>query len=398
MLNGKMLTVSGFLFCSSRSDIVFFVCFVLVAVKYTDIDYVVFTDAARFVSNGGSPYERSTYRYTPLLAYLLVGNVRVHAVLGKLLFVVCDLVIGVLLHVLARTNGESKVVTPTVCSALWLLNPIVIAVSTRGNAESVIGVLVLLSLWLLQTRRIVLGSIVYGLAVHFKIYPVIYSFALLLWLGDGTLSLRLRARQIKFALVSGLTFVALTGAMYHLYGLEFLDETYLYHVYRSDNRHNFSVYFYQLYLQPHAATVPLGGFVKFAAFLPQLAILVVLTLRTFRHIALCLFVQTLTFVAFNKVCTVQYFIWYFPLFALIAPNLTSLGTVRSLVLLAMWYGAQLFWLMFAYRLEFLGQNTFLHIWFAGLVFFVSNITIAVTVLLSYTTSPSVDKSSKKKNN
>lgn|SRR5579883_2362391 len=92
----------------------------------------------------------------------------------------------------------------------------------------------------------------------------------------------------------------------HRYGWEFLEEGYLYHIVRKDNRHNFSVYFYYMYLTSLDSSQDLfSKLIGFLAFIPQILILVAFTHKFYKDIAMCMFLQTITFVAFNKVCTVQ---------------------------------------------------------------------------------------------
>jgi len=170
-------------------------------VKYTDIDYLVFTDASRFMSKGQSPYDRETYRYTPVLAWLLLPTAWVtgssfwDAVWfssGKVLFAVADLVAGWLLERLLTMGGRDARAmdgpTARKYAAIWLLNPMVATISTRGSSEGLLGVLVTGLLWAVMARRITLAAILLGFGVHFKIYPFIYAPAIVWWMDRERMS------------------------------------------------------------------------------------------------------------------------------------------------------------------------------------------------------------------
>ena len=154
------------------------------AFKYTDIDYYVFTDAARFVSQGRSPYDRDTYRYTPLLAWLLLPTTwsRTWFSFGKVLFAVADVVAGYLILVILRKTYGMTTERATRFAAIWLVNPMVATISTRGSSEGLLGVLAVALLWAVTQRRTVLAGCILGFSVHFKIYPFIYAPAIVWWM------------------------------------------------------------------------------------------------------------------------------------------------------------------------------------------------------------------------
>ncbi|KAK1945849.1 GPI mannosyltransferase 1 [Phytophthora citrophthora] len=284
---------------------------------------------------------------------------------------------------------------------VWLFHPFSVNISTRGNADSIVVLLVMLSLLLIMQKKLVLSALAYGAAVHFKIYPIIYALAFLVFLnGDYRaantkglsssscfwvrLASQLNRDRLVFGIVSGGLFIFLAAGFYHLYGFQFLYETYLYHFTRTDNRHNFSVYFYDLYLRYNT---PSGFGVGLLAFLPQLTSLVAISFAYGRDLPFALFALTMVFVIFNKVCTAQYFLWYTAFLPLIFPLTSVKLKWQGLGMILAWLGGELHWLYWAYQLEMQGVNTFFPLWMAGLAFFSVNVGILATLMQHHSFTP-----------
>ncbi|XP_076642058.1 GPI alpha-1,4-mannosyltransferase I, catalytic subunit-like [Halictus rubicundus] len=347
-------------------------------VPYTDIDYKVFTDAARHMVAGRSPFERDTYRYTPLLALLLTPNIFLHENFGKILFSFVDVLIAVLIKRILSSQSCNEKVKHN-CSLIWLYNPFTIIISTRGNADSVAVLLVMLTLDLFLQDKYMLAGLLHGLSIHFRLYPIVFSLPMYLSLNNKNLMPNKNQWKLVSSCVSFM--ILLTIVNYYFYGYKFLYESFIYHVVRKDTRHNFSVYFYMLYLSAnHLPSI----IQKMFTFLPQFILLLTLsyTYSKKSELPFAMFTQAMVMVTYNPVLTSQYFFWFLSLLPLCLPKF-GISVKRSLCLCFIWLLSQGLWLLAAYLLEFRGLNTFTYIWLSSLLFFLVNTKALNDVIVYY---------------
>ena len=380
-------------------------------VKYTDIDYSIITDGAAEMFSGGTPFDRATFRYTPLLAALMAPSLIWHHA-GKLVFVLCD--IGAAYYCIEILQAFATVGSAKAMVSLFILfNPVVVNVSTRGNSDMVISLLSLIVLSKYFNKKYYEAAAWLGFAVHFKIYPIIYAAPLVFGLFYNTVTMNNDRRSSVFKLyASAFSKILVCGAIafvcfavptlicYAFYGYQYLYEALIYHFYREDHRHNLSPYWLLMYLNMGLRHITKSGestsltgtdySAGLVAFIPQFVALLVVSWKLRRNIAHACCIETIIFVAFNKVCTVQYFVWFLPFlpFVLCEPR-SGTGHAAALgqrsrktaglggwLLAATWLGMLVLWMTTAVQLEFQGKNWFGILWVVSCAYFLTQVAAA----------------------
>ncbi|KAH8384835.1 hypothetical protein KR093_009498 [Drosophila rubida] len=375
-------------------------------VPYTDIDYKVVTDGARFIVDGGTPFARHTYRYSPIMAFIQIPNIMLHPAFGKLVYSLCDLLVGQLIYALVRlesgkaTDIEKKALAS---ACFWLYNPLTAVISTRGSGDSFTSLFVISSIYLLVKTKdqsspyftVFCAGLAHGFVIHLRLYPIFFSLAYYLCLSGRPIQKPLELihrifvpnkQQICLVLGTIIGFTIFTLSCYKLYGWQYLYEAYFYHFVRKDVRHNFSLHFLMQYLSNSDATGESTLLVKCLVMAPQLILVVYLSVsfaQLRQTLPFCVFSLAFVVVTYNSVVTSQYFVWYLAVLPLCLMKFWSMSLARCILLLVLWICGQALWLLPAYLLEFKTWHTFNWIGLQGGIFFIINSYILAQLITNY---------------
>lgn len=333
----------------------------------TDVDYYVYTEAAQeLVKAGGNPYFRFTYRYTPILAYMMLPNLHI-PYFGKILFNLFDLLAIFYMNKYLKRLSLVSESTRYKALSFWALNPFMAYINGRGSCESISLLLLAVMLYHLKlaaenrsvTTNTVLAALSYGLLVHFRLYPIIFCFSLYLYVNRNQIFPKLQV--VVFSAVSAAVNIGLIAFFYQLFGQIFLEECFLYHLRRKDPRHNYSIFWTQTvqdyFVPPSEAAFPALGKLLLVG---RLGSIIFTAFWHKKNLVFALFLQTLVFTTLNTVYTAQYAIWEIQLLPYLLVDSSVFAKGRKAVFwgtIIVWFIFMEVWAVCSSKFEHSGQDT-----------------------------------------
>ena len=117
-------------------------------------------------------------------------------------------------------------------------------------------------------------------------------------------------------------------------------------------------------------------------FLPQMSLVVVSGFALYFDLFLACFVQVYCFVAYNKVMTAQYYMWFMSFYPLILCNnrMATCQKWRFVAFQLAFIFCQCIWGVYANAFENEGRQTLVGIQAANFAFFVTNLVICLSML------------------
>lgn len=110
-------------------------------------------------------------------------------------------------------------------------------------------------------------------------------------------------------------------------------------------------------------------------FIPQWGIIILTGFCLYYDVFIAMLIQTWAFVAFNKVCTAQYFLWYITILPIIFSHNLMNGPRSYLTFICVFLmiSSSAVFGFYAYQFEFEGTNTLWEIQLGNFYFFFVNI-------------------------
>lgn len=99
----------------------------------------------------------------------------------QVIFSLADLLVGKVIHGMLLESGYGSHVA-TRSGMLWLFNPFTFTISTRGSSDALVALILLSVLLCVQKDHVAVAGALWGFAVHWRVFPVIYGPSILVFL------------------------------------------------------------------------------------------------------------------------------------------------------------------------------------------------------------------------